>query len=142
MAKKTQKKKPKIKKTSFTLFQWLDEVSYYKRPWKSFTSEQQESFNPFMVHRFISMNKNYIDIVNEIQKYNIPSEQVYNFYKDALPKHKQFFRYVVNKSSKIDKDVIYCLCKLYDVGKKDAIEYIKFLTEEQKEELKQQILQK
>ena len=46
-----------------TIFDWLNEISYNKRSWSSFNSEDRESFNPYMINRFISMKGNYIDFV-------------------------------------------------------------------------------
>ena len=50
------------------LFDWLNEVTYYKRPWSTFTDEDKTEFNTYMINRFISMNSSYIDIVNLIQQ--------------------------------------------------------------------------
>jgi hypothetical protein len=50
------------------LFDWLNEITYSKRPWDNFTNEDKNEFNIFMIHRFISMNPDYIDVVNLIQK--------------------------------------------------------------------------
>jgi hypothetical protein len=57
-----------------TIFDWLNEISYNKRPWSSFNNEDRESFNSYMINRFISMKKDYIDFVNTIQKYPIDKE--------------------------------------------------------------------
>ena len=72
-----------------TLFQWLDQISYEKKPWSSFSGDDQGSFNPFMLNRFISMRSENIEVVNLIQKYpNLPKEQLYNFYCHVIPKRK------------------------------------------------------
>ena len=52
---------------SFTIFDWLKEVSYNKSPWDSFSNEQKKSFEPYMINRFLSMNKEYIELINYIQ---------------------------------------------------------------------------
>ena len=41
------------------LFNWLNEITYNKRSWDSFTSEDKDEFNTFMIHRFVSMNPDY-----------------------------------------------------------------------------------
>ena len=48
------------------IFDWLNEISYNKSDWSSFSKEDQDTFNPYMINRFISMKPNYIDIVNLI----------------------------------------------------------------------------
>ena len=53
-----------------TIFDWLNEISYNKRPWSSFNNEDRESFNSYMINRFISMKENYIDFVTLILTLN------------------------------------------------------------------------
>ena len=86
-----------------TIFDWLNQISYDKRSWSSFNSEEHESFNPYMINRFISMKETYIDFVNTIQKYSINKESLYNYYCQLIPKRKTFFRYIKPKKSKVSK---------------------------------------
>ena len=77
------------------IFDWLNEISYNKSPWSSFTEKDQESFNRYMINRFISMKSNYIDIVNLIQKYPLSDMNLYNFYCNQLSIH-QFDRILLD----------------------------------------------
>ena len=77
------------------LFDWLNQITYYKQPWNTFTDEDKNEFNTYMIHRFVSMNSNYIDIVNLIQRYpDCSKKNVYQFYCNLLPKQKAFFKYI------------------------------------------------
>lgn len=112
------------------LFDWLNEITFNKRPWDSFTSEDKEAFNVFMIHRFVSMDSNYIDVVNMIQRYpNMSRKQVYNFYCDVLPKKKTFFRYI-KSSNKWDKDILEKVANYYKTSTREAKDYITALTNE------------
>ena len=102
-----------------TIFDWLNEISYNKRPWSSFNSEDHESFNPYMINRFISMKENYIDFVNTIQKYSINKELLYNYYCQLIPKRKTFFRYIKPKKSKFNSELITILSKHFKVSKRE-----------------------
>lgn len=42
-----------------TIFDWLKEITQYKSPWGSFSDEDKESFNSYMIHRYISMYEPY-----------------------------------------------------------------------------------
>ena len=53
-----------------TLFNWLEEITIKKSPVEKFSEEEWNVFNSYMVHRFLSMNVDYIDIVNYVQKIN------------------------------------------------------------------------
>jgi hypothetical protein len=102
-----------------TIFDWLNEISYNKRSWSSFNSEDRESFNPYMINRFISMKETYIDFVNTIQKYSIDKEILYNFYCEIVPKRKTFFRYIKPKKSKFNSELITILSKHFKVSKRE-----------------------
>lgn len=102
-----------------TIFDWLNEVSYNKRPWSSFNSEDHESFNPYMINRFISMKENYIDFVNAIQKYPVSKELLYNYYCQLIPKRKTFFRYIKPKKSTLNSNLITILAKYFELSKRE-----------------------
>ena len=74
------------------IFGWLEQITYHKKPWSSFSEEDKTSFNPFMINRFISMREDYIDLVNLISKYQyLPNKKLYEFYCNTLPTKKTFF---------------------------------------------------
>ena len=102
-----------------TIFDWLNQISYDKRSWSSFNNEDRESFNPYMINRFISMKENYIDFVNTIQKYSIDKEILYNFYCKIVPKKKTFFRYIKPKKNKFNSELITILSKHFKVSKRE-----------------------
>ncbi len=102
-----------------TIFDWLNEISYSKRPWSSFNNEDRESFNSYMINRFISMKENYIDFVNTIQKYPISKESLYNYYCQLIPKRKTFFRYIKPKKSTLNSNLITILSKHFKVSKRE-----------------------
>ena len=79
------------------IFDWLNEISYDKRDWDEFTPEQQTAFDPYMIHRFISMKQDYVEIVNEVQYVPMPTSVLYDLWCQALPKRKTFFRYIKAK---------------------------------------------
>tara|TARA_R110000822_G_scaffold3419_1_gene15082 strand:- start:892 stop:1299 length:408 start_codon:yes stop_codon:yes gene_type:complete len=102
-----------------TIFQWLDEISYNKTPWSSFTEKDQESFNRYMINRFISMKEDYIDIVNLVQKYPLSNVALYNFYCKTIPKSKSFFRYIKPKKSMVNEELISILAKRFQLSKRE-----------------------
>ena len=104
---------------AITIFDWLNEISSNKRPWSSFNNEDRESFNPYMINRFISMKENYIDFVNTIQKYSINKESLYNYYCQLIPKRKTFFRYIKPKKNTLNSNLITILAKHFKVSKRE-----------------------
>ena len=113
------------------LFDWLNEITYHKRPWSTFTDEDKAEFNTYMINRFVSMNSSYIDIVNLIQRYpECPKRKVYQLYCSLLPKKKSFFKYV-KASIKADKDTINKVVDIYQCSSREAKEYLAILDENQ-----------
>jgi hypothetical protein len=112
------------------LFNWLEEITFSKRPWDSFTDEDKEAFNVYMIHRFVSMDSTYIEVVNMIQRYpNASRKHVYNFYCDVLPKKKAFFRYIKSKN-KWDNEMLNKVADYYKISVREAKECISVLTDE------------
>lgn len=112
-----------------TLFDWLDNISVKKQDWDSFSDDDKESFNPYMVHRFISMYEPYIDIVNIVQK--IPyteKEKTYLTYKSILPKKKIYFKYIKNSVKSPNSDLIDKLTTYFMCSSNEAKEYLNILT--------------
>ena len=104
------------------IFDWLNEISYNKSDWSSFTKEDQDAFNPYMMNRFISMKHEHIDIVNLIQKYTLPKNSLYNYYCQLIPKKKTFFRYIKPKKTSLNKDLIDILSKHLKLSKHEIID--------------------
>jgi hypothetical protein len=113
------------------IFDWLNEITYSKRSWDQFTSEDKDEFNTFMIHRFISMNPDYIDVVHLIQQYpNCPKKKIYEYYCNILPKKKSFFRYI-KSSVKYDNELINELAKRFECSTREIKEYLTIMDNEQ-----------
>ena len=122
-----------IKKTpqnNFTIFNWLDNLTFHKKPWSSFTQEQQNLFEPWIIHRYISMNVNYIDIVNIAQKLPLTEkEKIHNIYLTILPKNKMFLKYIKKQTKSTYTDIAKYISEYYECSLGEAEEYIDILKE-------------
>lgn len=103
-----------------TIFDWLNEISYNKTLWSSFTEKDQESFNRYMINRFISMKSDYIDIVNLVQKYPLSDMNLYNFYCKTIPKKKIFFRYIKPKKDKMNSLLVSILANDFNISEREV----------------------
>jgi hypothetical protein len=81
------------------LFGWINQVTYEKREWSSFTEDEQAAFNGYMITRFLSMTKEYIAVVELAAMYPMPPNKMYDFYKDILPKKKIWSKYIKSTST-------------------------------------------
>ena len=120
--------KDKIK----NIFDWLQHITLYKTPASKFTDNDWENFNSYMVHRFISMSPYYVEVANYAQSM-LPTmkKEIYNFYKEMIPKRKVWLQYIKSKTKTVNKDLIEDIAKYYEVGAADATSYIAVMTKEE-----------
>ena len=121
-------KKDKIK----NIFDWLQHITLYKTPASEFTDNDWENFNSYMVHRFISMSPYYVEVADYAQSM-LPTmkKEIYNFYREMIPKRKVWLQYIKSKTKTINKDLIEDIAKYYEVGAADATSYIAVMTKEE-----------
>ena len=134
MAKKKQTK-PKEK----GLFDHLNQVTNqkYDKYWENLSEGEKKSFSPFMIHRFLSMEMDYVDIVSHVQNYQLSPEKTERFFRDLLPKKKLWNKYLKG-SGKQDNQSIDILSEYYQVSKREATIYYNTLKDQNKlEEVKE-----
>ena len=87
-----------------TIFDHLSYITDKKVIWDTLSEADKKAFVPYLINRWLSMNMDFVEIVNELQKYTIgqlSAAETYKLYFDILPKQKQFNKYI--KGKKADK---------------------------------------
>ena len=110
------------------IFDWLKAINNTKPPVESFTSKDWEVWNSYMIHRFISMNPDYIEIVNYVQ--DLPPQEkrmIYNIYKEFIPKNNKWNKYIKSKTKEPNKELIEHLRDYLKCSSKEAKEAITLL---------------
>jgi hypothetical protein len=113
------------------IFDWLNEITLHKTPAEEFADKDWENFNSYMVHRFISMNVYYTELANYAQSL-MPNnkKQIYNFYKEMLPRRKSFFKYIKTNKKQPNKELLEKMTSYFEIGSSDASTYIELMTKE------------
>ena len=107
---------------------WLNEITLYKTPVHEISEESWNNFNSYMIHRYLSMDISYIDIVNYVQKINPQNKkQVYSIYREMLPKKKVYLKYVKNENKKNYQEVAEYIADYLECSLGEADEYIDIL---------------
>ena len=77
-------------------FDHIKQITDVQNPnyWDDISDEDKKSWSNYMVNRFLSMKMGWIDIVNEVQKYDLEPEIVYKLYTNIFPKGKQWLKYI------------------------------------------------
>ena len=117
--------------TDIPKFDHLANITWKKTPWDTLDEASQKSFSPYLINRWLSMNPDYIEIVDMFQQYTIgplSKKHVYQLYFDFLPKQKTFNKYIKGKKvDKYNKDLVKFIANHFEVRKDEAEEYIGLL---------------
>lgn len=111
-----------------TTFDWVKHINQFKTPVELFTDSDWDKFNSYVIHRVISMNPDYIEIVNYVQELP-PQEKVmiYNVYKEFIPKNTKWNKYIKPKTKQPNKELIDHLKDHLKCSSKEAKEAILLL---------------
>ena len=112
--------------------------------WDSLNETEKKQWSNYMIHRFLSMKMDYVEVVNELQRYNLKPKELYKLYTNILPKKKEWLRYVKGKKTmKYQKWLLELVAKYYESSINEAHDYLEiyYSSEQGKADLKS-ILQK
>ena len=100
--------------------------------WEQISEEDKKTWSNYMVNRFLSMKPEWIELVNELQKYNLEPKELYKLYTNVLPKSKQWLKYTKGRNQMAHPDwLINIVANHEEVSKKEAYDMIEmyYLTE-------------
>ena len=111
-----------VKKKS--LFDHVNQVTSVQNPnyWEDISEEDKKTWSNYMVNRFLSMKSDWIELVNEVQKYTLEPKELYKVYTSILPKKKQWLRYIKgDKKMDYPKWVYEIVAKDMQVSMREAV---------------------
>ena len=125
-------KKCSVKKKS--LFDHIKQITSIQSPnyWEEISDEDKKTWSNYMTHRFLSMKMEWVELVNELQKYNLKPKELYKLYTNVLPKGKQWLKYTKGRNQMAHPNWLINVVSLHEeVSKKEAAEMIEmyYLTE-------------
>ena len=115
----------------------LNYITYSKKNWNDLSQDEIDSINPYLLNRYLSMNLEYLDIVNYVQK-TIPThdkEKYYKIYKNLIPKKKQWLKYIKSKSKKDNKELLEYLSKYFECSQREVQDYINIIDDSKIKEI-------
>tara|TARA_B100000287_G_scaffold35197_1_gene32460 strand:+ start:1400 stop:1852 length:453 start_codon:yes stop_codon:yes gene_type:complete len=114
-----------VKKKS--LFDHIKQITDVQSPnyWAEISDEDKKTWSNYMVNRFLSMKMDWIDIVNEVQKYQMEPEMLYKVYTNIFPKGKQWLKYIKgDKKMKYPNWVYETVAKHLQCSMREAIDAV------------------
>ena len=118
-----------------TIFDWINQILVKKTHWNEFTNDEQKKFSPFIINRWLSMDKDFLEIVNFFQKYSIGTlepREVYKWYCDMLPKGKRFNKYIKGKKDKkYNTELIDIMVMHFECSKSQVKDYLDLIVKDE-----------
>ena len=117
-----------------SLFDHIREVTAVQKVdyFDTLSVDDRKSWSNYMVNRFLSMKMEWVELVNELQKYKLEPKELYKLYINILPKGKQWLKYTKGRN---DMDYPQWLINIVtndmEVSKQEAYQAIEmyYLTE-------------
>ena len=113
-------------------FDHIKNLHTKKRRWEDFNDEEKKSFNVFIINKGLSMNPNYLGIVNMVQNFTglnqvISPKEVFNIYFNLLPSKFRFYKWIKGEKTKKDKEKAEYLATHFKVSIREAYDYLQIL---------------
>ena len=126
-----------------TLFDHLKAITQYQDPnyWEKLSDADKKTWSNYMVHRFLSMNPDWVDIISDLSVYTqtLPPDILYKTLIGLIPKGRYYLKYVKGKKDeKYEPWLVELLVIDFSVSKKEALDYLEILyaTREGRENIK------
>jgi hypothetical protein len=126
-----------------SLFDHIKAITSEQDPkyWDTLEESDKKSWSNYMIHRFLSMNSDWIEILSEIQPYTqvLEPKQLYLVMIGLLPKGRHYLKYTKGKNDNKYESWLIDLIKVdFQCSKKEAEEYTEILysTREGRENIK------
>ena len=110
-------------------FDHIKNLHTKQRSWDDFNDEEKKSFNIYIINKALSMNPNYLDIVNMVQRYTnnmLNPKEVFNLYFDLLPNKFRFYKWIKGTKDK-NKEKYQILAQHFKCSSREAKDYMELL---------------
>jgi hypothetical protein len=109
--------------------------------WDTLEDADKKSWSNYMIHRFLSMNSDWIAVLSEIQPYTqtLEPKQLYLALIGIIPKGRYFLKYTKGKGDeKYESWLVDLIKQDFQCSKKESEEYLEILysTREGRENIK------
>ena len=126
-----------------SLFDHIKAVTQFQDPkyWDKLEESDKKTWSNYMIHRFLSMNPDWIEVLSEIQPYTqvLEPKQLYLSLIGIIPKGRYFLKYTKGKKeNKYESFLIDILIQDFQCSTKEAEDYCEILysTREGRENIK------
>ena len=114
-----------------TPWDFIKELTVNKKRWDDYTEAEKNEFNSYMTHKILSMDENYIELVNLAQQ--IPpaeKKQIYNLYLNILPNKSLYSKYIKSTIKSYSSELLTPIASYFVCSIKEASDYIDVLSKD------------
>ena len=113
-------------------FDHIKNLHTKKRRWDNFNDEEKKSFNVFIINKGLSMNPDYLGIVNMVQNFTglnqiLSQKEVFNIYFKLLPNKFRFYKWIKGIKNKKEKEKAEYLAMHFKISTREAYDYLQIL---------------
>ena len=114
------------------VWDWLKQINSVKADPSIFSDKDWELWNSYMIHRFMSMNSDYLELVNEAQRINPQNKQeIYSIYREYIPKNNKWNKYIKSNIKKHNDSLLIYLSKYWECSQNEVRQYLNFLGDDE-----------
>ena len=114
------------------IWDWLKQINSIKADPNSFSDKDWELWNSYMIHRFMSMNSDFLELVNEAQKLPPTSKkEIYSIYREYIPKNNKWNKYIKSNIKKHNDNLLTHLSEYWECSRNEVREYLNFLGDDE-----------
>jgi hypothetical protein len=115
-----------------TIFDFLTILHNKSKSWDDLELSEQKEFSPYMITKWLSMDRDYCEVVNELQQYTIgilDKKMVFTLYSELLPFRKKYFvKYIKgDKKDKYNPELLIILREYFEESKKNIINILNLI---------------
>ena len=126
-----------------TLFDHIKAVTQFQDPnyWDKLEESDKKTWSNYMIHRFLSMNPDWIETISEIQPFTqtLEPKQLYQLLIGLLPKGRYYLKYTKGKKeTKYESFLVELIQQDFQCSSSEALDYCEILyaTREGRENIK------
>ena len=129
MPKTKTKKSNNLGPKKKTLFDHINHIREKKTEnyFDTLTDEDKKTFVNYMVNRFLSMDINLIEVIDQLQKHavGLKPKDYYRVLREVVPQGRAFHKYIKSvKEEKNNPELVSLISEHFEVSKLKANEYI------------------
>ena len=115
-----------------TLFDHIKAVTQFQDPkyWDKLEESDKKTWSNYMIHRFLSMNPDWIETISEIQPFTqtLEPKQLYQLLIGLLPKGRYYLKYTKGKKeTKYESFLLELIKQDFQCSSSEALDYLSLI---------------